>query len=162
MRAHLITLFPALFFVFILFVSALASIVFFWFAKIDLTAFFSFGEIVLIYLAFFLLLFGFVLFRFLLWYFNIYVVTNERIIDFDFHRFLHREISDTALAKIQDITSQISGPLQTFFNFGNVFVQTASERPRFEFENIPNPDKVVKEISAQARLEEAEKPGVVA
>jgi membrane protein YdbS with pleckstrin-like domain len=162
LRAHPITLLPAAVFVFILSFLAVLSIVIFGILGIDLTLFLPYRQIVLIYSAYFLFIFGYSLFRFLLWYFNIYLVTNERIIDFDFHRFLHREISDTSLSKIQDVTSRVSGPVQTFFNFGHVFIKTAAEASKFEFDNVPHPDRVAKEISIQARLEGAEPPGVVA
>jgi len=161
LRAHPITLLPAVFSVFLLSFLGFLSIWLFGFLKIDFLTSLPGGEIVLVYCAYFLSLFGYSIFRFSLWYFNVYLVTNERVIDFDFHRFLYREISDTPLSKIQDISSETAGPIQTFFNFGNVYIQTAAERPRFVFENVPNPDRVAKEVSTQARLEEAELPGAV-
>jgi len=161
LRAHPVTLLPATFFVFVLFFLGFLSIVLFGIVGINLSAFLPMREIALIYFAYYLSLFGYAIFRFSLWYFNIYLVTNERIIDFDFYRFLYREISDTPLSKIQDVSSKTSGPIQTFFNFGYVYTQTAAETPRFVFENVPNPDRVAKEISVQARLEEAEPRGVV-
>lgn len=162
LRPHLITLvLPAVlsFFAFILPFAVFLSAAFF---RLELTQVLPVRFILIITAAYYLFVFGFSFLRFLIWYFSIYLVTNERVVDFDFHGFLHREISDCSLSKIQDVTSQIIGPLHTFFNYGHVFVQTAAERPVFEFHDVPHPNLVVKEISQQTRLEEAEPPGIVA
>jgi len=161
LRAHPVTLLPAASFVFLLALFGMLSVFLFKTVGFNLLAILPLRQIVLIYCAYYLFLYGYLLFRFFLWYFNVYLVTNERVIDFDFYRFLYREISDTPLSKIQDISSKTSGPVQSFFNFGHVYIQTAAETPKFVFENVPNPDQVVKEISVQARLEEAETPGAV-
>lgn len=162
LRQHLVTLLPAgILFVFaclLPFVILVALPL----SGIKLTQILPLRFFPLIFAAYYLVVFGFLLLRFLIWYFNIYLVTNERIVDFDFNHFLHREVSDCALSKVQDVTSQMIGPTHTFFNFGHVFIQTAAQTPVFEFHNVPHPDLVVKEISNQVRLEEAEPPGAVA
>jgi hypothetical protein len=90
--------------------------------------------------------FGFVLTNFLHWYFNIYIVTNERIIDIDFKFLLYKHFSQAELNKIQDISFTSSGIGATMFNYGNVNVQTAGETPTLEFEIVPHPQKVVETI----------------
>jgi hypothetical protein len=91
--------------------------------------------------------FGFFLANFLLWSFNIFIVTNKRAIDIDFLYLLYKESSESELDKIQDISYVSKGILSTFFTFGNVLLQTASEIPNLEFERVPNPEKVTKIIS---------------
>lgn len=162
LRQHLITLFPAFILLVFLGLLPLVGLAALALSGIKLSQILPLRFFPLIFTAYYLAVFGFSFFRFLMWYFNIYLVTSERIVDFDFNRFLHREISDCALSKIQDVTSQMIGPSHTFFNFGHVFVQTAAQAPVFEFHNVPHPDLVVKEISNQVRLEEAEPPGTVA
>lgn len=90
---------------------------------------------------------------FLTWYFNVYLVTDERIIDIDFYNLIYKEISDANLDKIQDATLKMGGVVRVLFNYGDVLIQTASEVPNFEFMAVPYPDRVVK-ILQELRVEE--------
>lgn len=91
--------------------------------------------------------FGFILGNFLIWTFNIFIVTSNRVIDIDFKYLLYKESSESELDKVQDISFVAKGILETVFSFGTVLIQTASEIPNIEFERIPNPQKVTKIIS---------------
>ncbi|MFZ2025530.1 MAG: PH domain-containing protein [Microgenomates group bacterium] len=99
----------------------------------------------------YVLAFGFVLSKFLFWFFNIFIVTNERIVDIDFVNLLHKDISETQLERVQDISYKTSGILATMFNFGDVTIQTAGEMPNFMFERVPKPSEVVDIISDEAK-----------
>lgn len=90
--------------------------------------------------------FGFALASFIGWFFNIYIVTNERIVDIDFFYLLYKKFSEAELTKIQDINYTSGGLLAAVFNFGNVVVETAGEAPNIDFELIPFPEKVVETI----------------
>ncbi len=89
---------------------------------------------------------GFVIVKFIGWYFNIYIVTNERIVDIDFINLLVKRFSQAELSRIQNITYSASGIMATFFNYGNVTVETAGETPNIECTSVPRPDKVVEQI----------------
>ncbi len=90
--------------------------------------------------------FGFVLAKFLGWFFNIYIVTNERVIDIDFFYLLYKKFSEAELNKIQDISFTSGGIFAAIFNYGNVKIETAGEAPNLEFEMIPYPERVVETI----------------
>lgn len=90
---------------------------------------------------------GFILTSFLRWFFNIYIVTSERIVDIDFIHILFKEFSEARLVNIQDITYNTGGIFESFFNFGNVLIQTAGTQPNFDFLSVPRPDNVVQTIS---------------
>lgn len=90
--------------------------------------------------------FGFILAKFLGWFFNIYIVTNERVIDIDFFYLLYKRFSQAELNKIQDISYDSGGVFATFFNYGNVTIETAGEAPNLEFDKVPFPEKVVETI----------------
>lgn len=109
----------------------------------------------------YLVLFGFTFTRFLWWYFNIYLLTNERIIDIDFVGLLYKRVSDAHLSKIQDVTYHVGGIVGIFFHYGDVFIQTAAEEREFDFHAVPSPDMVAAQISDQVRKEEAEPPGAI-
>lgn len=85
---------------------------------------------------------GFIFEQFLMWYFNVYIVTNKRIIDVDFIGLFYKQISETELEKVQDITHTVGGFASTFLNYGHVLIQTAGETPNFEFHDTPFPASV--------------------
>lgn len=90
----------------------------------------------------FVFIFGFE--KFLAWYFNLFVVTNQRVVDISFKNLLDKKFSEAGLDMIQDVTSRVAGVAQTFFNYGNVLVQTASEVNEIIFEKVPNPEKIIR------------------
>lgn len=116
------------------------------------------GYVVIFVLGWYLVAFGFAFASFFKWFFNIYIVTNERIVDIDFIHLLYKQFSEARLVNIQDITYKTGGIIETMFNFGHVLIQTAGETPNFDFGSVPNPEQIVKIISEAA--EEAKKRGV--
>lgn len=105
----------------------------------------------------YLFVFGFVLAKFMSWFFNVFIVTDERLIDADFENLFTRVVSETKIDRVQDVSSRMAGALRLLFNYGHVFFQTAGEVPEFVFQNIPNPDLVAKYINQLMDLEEQEK-----
>ena len=92
--------------------------------------------------------------KLLSWYFDFYLITNKRIIDISFHNLLNKHFAQTDISMIQDVSSSVKGFLATFFNFGDLLVQTAAEINQINFEKVPNPQKIIKLIK---ELQEAEK-----
>lgn len=97
--------------------------------------------------------FGFAIASFIRWFFNIYIVTNERIVDVDFLHLLYKELSETRLVNVQDVTYKTGGIFETFLNYGHVYIQTAGTEPNFEFLSVPNPEIVVQTISEHTEKE---------
>lgn len=91
--------------------------------------------------------FGFLMSKFLYWFFNIFIVTNERIVDIDFVNLLYKDIAETQLERVQDISFDTKGIIGTVFNYGDVMIQTAGEVPNFAFERVPKPNEVADIIS---------------
>lgn len=91
--------------------------------------------------------FGFALMSFLRWFFNIYVVTDRRIVDIDFLHLLYKEFSEARLERVQDINFKSGGIFSALFDFGDVYVQTAAEVPNVEFLAVPYPARVIETIS---------------
>lgn len=108
-------------------------------------------------MSWYLFVFGFSLAKLMGWFFNIYIVTDERIVDVDFKNIFYRRISTAKIDEIQDISVQESGSFETFFGYGSVFIQTAAEVSEFEFLAIPMPDKVGKILNQMIDMEEQEK-----
>ncbi|OGM82458.1 hypothetical protein A2376_01995 [Candidatus Woesebacteria bacterium RIFOXYB1_FULL_47_31] len=100
---------------------------------------------------------AFILESFLTWFFNVYLITDERIVDIDFLNLLYKEVSDANIDKIQDVTYKMAGAVRTLFNYGDVLIQTASEVPNFDFLAVPRPDKVATVLQDLRIEEEQEK-----
>lgn len=79
---------------------------------------------------------------FLIWidyYFDAWIITDRRIVNIEQKGLFSREISELELENIQDITTDVEGVIPTFLNYGDLFVQTAAEKERFVFHNVPDP-----------------------
>lgn len=105
----------------------------------------------------FLFVGGFGLAKFMGWFFNIYIITDERIVDVDFANIFFRKVSTAKIEEIQDVNITSKGALETFFGYGSVFIQTAAETPEFEFLSVPKPDLIGKILNRMIDLEEQEK-----
>jgi hypothetical protein len=101
----------------------------------------------------YLILLMYVFERFLAWFFNVAIITDERIIDVDFLNLTTKKVADADLDKIQDVAYTHFGAFGTIFNFGDVSVQTAAEQREFIFEKVPNPASVAS-ILQRLRTEE--------
>jgi len=108
-------------------------------------------------LLWYLLVFAFAFERFLSWFFNIYIVTDERIIDMSFVNILLKDISETKIDRIQDISSKTGGFVRSFFRFGDVYIQTAGSTPEICFEAVPYPSSVTAVLNDLILQEEQEK-----
>lgn len=76
------------------------------------------------------------------YYLDVWIITNERIIDVQQKSFFARAISEQRLYRVQDITSEVHGFFPTIFKYGEVHIQTAGAKQRFLFHEVPRPEKV--------------------
>lgn len=110
----------------------------------------------------YLLTIAFIFEKFLAWFFNVNIITDERIIDIDFYSLGYKEVSEAKIDKVQDVSYVTGGALRSIFNYGNVLIQTAGEKPQLVFEAVPNPQRVAKVLNELILEEEQEKiQGVV-
>lgn len=103
----------------------------------DEEIFVSFGAAVIS-----LFLWAFLFFIFIDYYLDVWVITNERIVNIEQKGLFKREISELRLEKVQDLTTEIGGIVSTLFDFGDLYVQTAGKRERFLFKSIPHPERI--------------------
>lgn len=101
-------------------------------------------------------IFTYAFLNFLYWYFNVYIVTNERIIDVDWYSVIYRKISHTRISKIQDISYTQAGVFAGIFDYGTIEIQTAGEEENFEFTAVPHPRLITKKIEELMEEEEKE------
>ena len=162
LRAHVVTLIPAFIQIIILAILPFFIVPILSLLRMALAENLSGGQVFWLIVVWYLFVFGFAFYKFIFWYFNVYLVTNERIVDFDFRGILHKETAYANLSQIQDVTPKIIGFFGTFFHFGNVFIQTAAAKNEFEFHAVERPDDVARTILDQVRKEAAEAPGEIA
>lgn len=77
---------------------------------------------------------------------DIWVITDKRLVSIEQMGLFHRVVAEQPVLKVQDVTHETKGKLQTMLDFGNVHIQTAGEQERFIFEDVPHPDRVAKLI----------------
>ncbi|MBI2008495.1 hypothetical protein HYS82_02455 [Candidatus Amesbacteria bacterium] len=85
--------------------------------------------------------------RFLNWYYSVFIVTNERVVDIDFVNLLTRVMSYVNLNHIEEPWMVAGGVFRSLFKYGDVFVPTAAEGQASEGRAIPYPDRVISIIS---------------
>ncbi len=103
-----------------------------------------------IFIFFSIIYYGFIwIIAFIIWvdyYLDIWIVTNQRLLDIEQIGFFNRVVSELDLKRIQDITSRVHGLFPTMFGFGNIKIQTAAKEHKFELKSIPHPITVRRKI----------------
>lgn len=80
--------------------------------------------------------------QFIDYYLDIWVVTNDRIVDIEQFGLFSRTISEVDLFRIQDVTTDVSGFFATIFHYGDVTVKTASDNIGVVFRNVHKPNEI--------------------
>jgi hypothetical protein len=57
------------------------------------------------------------------YYFDVWIITNERIINIEQKNLFIRTTSEVTLTRVQDVTATIGGFFPTLLDFGDVLVQ---------------------------------------
>ena len=100
---------------------------------------------------------GFVLEKFLTWFYHVNLLTDERIIDIDFESLLYKRVSAAKIDNIEDVTSSTAGFLGSMLDYGNVHIQTAGQVQEINFETVPQPEKITRLVNELLLEEEREK-----
>lgn len=108
-------------------------------------------------LGWYLIVLSYVLEVFISWFYNVYIITDERIIDVDFHSLLFKTVAYAKIDNIEDISATTAGALGSIFDYGTVRIQTAGTVTEFEFESVPQPSKVVAFLNEMMIQEEQER-----
>ncbi len=94
--------------------------------------------IIAVYYSFF---FSYAFSNFIDWFYDMYVVSNERLLDYEFTPVSSVHVSELALADIQDIKESKIGFLPTVFGYGDITVSTASKRGSFKLRAVADPSR---------------------
>jgi uncharacterized membrane protein YdbT with pleckstrin-like domain len=90
------------------------------------------------------------------WWNDIYVLTEDRIIDIRRIPLIYEDRREAYLYQIQDVSYKIPTLLYRILGLGNVFIETAGKAENFLFETVPNPAQVQREIISRLRTFQAQ------
>lgn len=76
---------------------------------------------------------------------NFMVFTNIHLVQVEQLALFQKRVSQLNFEKVEDVTGRKTGIFQSIFNYGNVEVQSASEKEKFIFKNSPDPQDVADE-----------------
>jgi len=68
-----------------------------------------------------------------------YIVTSQRVIKIDQVSLFNRMISEAEIDRIQEISTEIKGPIRTMLNFGTVRMKTASDDSKLDLDDVTDP-----------------------
>lgn len=105
---------------------------------------------------FFLFVVMFLYQHFLDYWLDMWIVTDQRIINIEQNGLFSRTTSELRLYRVQDVTSEVNGFVRTMLDFGMVYVQTAGEKEYFAFEDVHHPNQIAKKILELAELDRKE------
>ncbi|MGB0757515.1 MAG: PH domain-containing protein [Patescibacteria group bacterium] len=91
------------------------------------------------------------------YYLDVWFVTNERVVSIEQQGLFSRSIAEQKLYRIQDVYAEVRGVVATFFDFGNVTIQTAGASEFFIFKEIPRPHQVARNIAKLAEWDKKSK-----
>lgn len=80
------------------------------------------------------------------WYLDIWIVTNQRIVNIEQRGLFGRVMSELMLYNVQDVTSEVKGFIPSMFDYGGVHIQTSAEKTRFQFDNVEHPSFIAKRV----------------
>jgi len=104
--------------------------------------FLSLRLFVILLLAYYSIIFTNIIRQFYDWYYDVYIVTNERILDYTFSPFRGYEVTEAPLASIEDVEERSLGLLADLFNYGTIKARTASNAGELSFDYIADPTRV--------------------
>ena len=105
------------------------------------------GLVIVIFGFYYLLILSYVFSKFVSWFYNIGVVTQKRIVDIDTTNILAHDTTAANLGELVDVKFNQRGFFQSFFNYGDIHIQTEALRANFEFTAAPKPTEVSDIIS---------------
>lgn len=77
------------------------------------------------------------------WAHDVWVITNQRLVDGQKPDWFHEKVSTADLVQVQDVGLDRTGLLATLLRFGDLRVQTAAEIEQFILRKIPRPQEVL-------------------
>lgn len=81
------------------------------------------------------------------YYLDVWIVTNERVVNIEQKGLFSRSVSEMKLFRVQDVKAEVHGIIPTIFHYGEVTIQTAGSEIFAIFKQVPAPYEVSQEVS---------------
>ena len=89
------------------------------------------------------------------WQHDLYIITDRRIVDYNWYFPFRRTNTDASLAKVQDCNYAKTGFFANLFNYGSLYIEAAAERSPFSWRGLPDPERAQSELrSAMSSFQE--------
>ena len=99
---------------------------------------------------FWLILAATVLTELVYYWLDVWILTNERVIDIEQQGLFHREISEFGVENIQDVTVETPSFFATLLRFGTITIHTAGDKS-FIVRDVPSADHIRELIITTSR-----------
>ena len=76
------------------------------------------------------------------YFLNLWVLTNQRIVDIRQRGYFRRRVSSLLIGRVQDVTTNVNGILPSLLGFGTINVQSAGAVNEFKMTGIPRPEQM--------------------
>lgn len=90
--------------------------------------------------------------RFMDWYYNVFIVTDERVLDLTFVPLQSRDVAETNLASVENVQEKSIGFLPNILGYGDVNVFTAADNNIITFDSVPDPTLVRDRVADLAKI----------
>lgn len=103
---------------------------------------------------YFLTALNFFMSNWITYYYNILIVTDERLVEIRQDGLFNRNINELSFERVQDVSCHTKGFWSTLFNAGNIEIQTSGAQANFRIVNVPLSSDVIgiiSELSIQAK-----------
>jgi|GEM_PF-740085 len=134
-RQHEMTLVPKVLQVFVLLFVP-------WYLGLKYQYIFSSAAHTKIFLVWTVLVTLFALRFFLIWTFNVYIVTTKRLLHIEHSGIFKKSVIETPLDRILNVSFKTTGFFSTLFHYGDVAVQVVGLDQPLILQRVPNPSKV--------------------
>lgn len=103
---------------------------------------------------------AFLFFEWADYHLDTWIITTRRIIDVEQRGLFNRHVAEIPISRVQDITIEVTGIIETILHFGTIRIQTAGERDFF-IHDVPRLQELKNAIlSAAEGSRTPEKEGV--
>lgn len=86
-------------------------------------------------------------YQWFIWNGGNYIITNQRVIRTEQLSLFKRQIAEAEIGRIQEISTEINGPIHTLLGFGTVRIRTATGSGQVDIEDVANPYDIQQEIA---------------
>lgn len=86
------------------------------------------------------------LYHVFLWYLNVYIITNQRLVLVHYASPLHKQVNDIPKDKIVNISYEKKGLMQALFDYGNVILLMQSLNQPAILKRVPKPSEAKDEL----------------